>query len=84
METLTVELVDGRVISVPLAWYSRLWSGVPEERAHFEIIRDGTIIHWPDLDEDLSVNGILAGRRFGESPESLKKWLAARGKWEDS
>lgn len=79
-ETLTVELVDGRVISVPLAWYPRLWYGAPEERAHFEIIGDGTIIHWPELDEDLSVSGILAGRRSGETPESLKKWLVAHGK----
>ncbi|HHH41686.1 MAG TPA: DUF2442 domain-containing protein [Chloroflexi bacterium] len=77
-ETLIVELVDGRAISVPLAWYPRLWYGTPEERAHFEIIGDGTILHWPDLDEDLSISGILAGRRSGETPESLKKWLEAR------
>ena len=77
-ERLTVELVDGRVISVPLAWYSRLWYGTPRERAHFEIIGDGAIIHWPDLDEDLSVSGILAGRRSGETPRSLNKWLEAR------
>jgi len=81
-ETLTVELVDGRVISVPLAWYPRLWYGTPEERAHFELIGDGTIIHWPDLDEDLSVAGLLAGRRSGETPESLKRWLAARDRQE--
>ncbi|MFQ6092575.1 MAG: DUF2442 domain-containing protein [bacterium] len=79
-ETLTVELVDGRVISVPLAWYPRLWYGTPEERARVEIIGDGQILHWPELDEDLSVSGILAGRRSGETPESLKQWLAARGK----
>ncbi len=77
-ERLTIELVDGRVISVPLLWYPRLWYGTPEERAHFEIIGDGTFIHWPDLDEDLSVEGILAGKRSGESPASLKRWLAAR------
>ena len=75
---LTVELVDGRVINVPLAWYPRLWYGTPGERAHFEIIGDRSIIHWPDLDEDLSVSGILAGKRSGEAPESLKKWLARR------
>ncbi len=79
-EILTLELLDGRMISVPLAWYPRLWYGTPEEWARFEIIGDGTIIHWPDLDEDLSVAGILAGRRSGETPESLKKWLATRGK----
>ena len=79
-EVLTVELVDGRVISVPLAWYPRLWYGTPEERAHFEILGDGEILHWPELDEDLSVSGILAGRRSGETPESLKRWLAGRNK----
>ena len=78
-ETITVELIDGRIISVPLVWYPRLWYGTPEERARFEIIGDGTIIHWPDLDEDLSVSGILAGRHSGETAKSLKKWLAARG-----
>jgi len=82
-DSLTVDLVDGRTIIVPLVWYARLWHGTPEERNNFEIISDGTIIHWPDLDEDLSVSGLLAGRRSGESPQSLKRWLearAARGK----
>jgi hypothetical protein len=77
-DSLVVDLVDGRTISVPLAWYPRLWHGSQPERLHFEIIGDGAYIHWPDLDEDLTVSGILAGRRSGESPESLKKWLAAR------
>jgi len=75
---LTVDLVDGRTIIVPLVWYPRLWHGTPEERNHFEIIGEGTLIHWPDLDEDLSVSGLLAGRRSGESPRSLKRWLKAR------
>ncbi len=75
-DALVIELVDGRVITVPVTWYPRLWYGTTEERSHFEIIGDGTLIHWPDLDEDLSVTGILAGRRSGESPQSLKKWLA--------
>lgn len=77
-DTLVVELVDGRIVMVPLAWYPRLWYGTADEQAHFEIIGDGTLIHWPDLDEDLSVDGILAGRRSGESPQSLKRWLAER------
>ncbi len=77
-ESLSVDLVDGRTIIVPLLWYPRLWHGTPEERSNFEIIGDGTIIHWPDLDEDLSVSGILAGRRSGENQKSLKKWLATR------
>jgi len=77
-DTLTIALVDGRVIMVPLTWYPRLWYGTSQERARFEIIGDGMLIHWPDLDEDLSVSGILAGRRSGESPKSLKEWLAGR------
>jgi len=77
-EALTVDLVDGRTITVPLAWYPRLWHGTREERSHIEVVGDGTYIHWPDLDEDLTVAGLLAGRRSGESPESLKKWLEVR------
>jgi hypothetical protein len=77
-DSLTVDLVDGRTIIVPMAWYPRLWHGTPEERDRFEIIGNGTLIHWPDLDEDLSVSGILAGRPSGESRQSLKKWLAER------
>ena len=77
-DSLTVDLVDGRTIIVPLVWYPRLWYGTLKERSNFEIIGDGTLIHWPDLDEDLSVSGILAGRQSGESPQSLKKWLAER------
>lgn len=77
-EALSVDLVDGRTIIVPLAWYPRLWHAKPAERSRFEIIGDGAFIHWPDLDEDLTVAGFLAGRRSGESPQSLKKWLDAR------
>lgn len=76
--TLVVSLTDGRVISVPLAWFPRLWYGTAVERANFEVIGDGNYIHWPDLDEDLSISGILAGRRSKENPESLKKWLESR------
>ena len=77
-ESLSVDLVDGRTLIIPLLWLPRLWHGTPEERNRFEIFADGAYIHWPDLDEDLTVTGLLAGRRSGESPESLKKWLAAR------
>ncbi len=77
-EALTVDLVDGRTIIVPLAWYPRLWHATPAERNRFEIFGDGAFIHWPDLDEDLTVAGLLAGHRSGESPQSLKKWLEAR------
>lgn len=77
-ESLILDLVDGRTLIVPLAWFPRLWHGRQEERLHFEIFGDGAFIHWPDLDEDLNVSDLLAGRRSGESPQSLKKWLAAR------
>ena len=75
---LAVELTDGRTILTPLAWFPRLMYGTPKERANFEIIGDGHYIHWPDLDEDLSVSGILAGRQSRENAETLKKWLASR------
>jgi hypothetical protein len=78
-DSLTVNLVDGRTIIAPLSSYPRLWHGSPEERCNFEIIGDGTLIHWPELDEDLSVVGILAGRGSGESQQSLKRWLEGRG-----
>ena len=77
-EALTVDLVDGRTIIVPLVWFPRLWHGTPHERNHFEIFGDGAYIYWPDLDEDLTVAGLLAGRQSGESPHSLGKWLASR------
>ncbi len=78
-DTLTLEIVDGRTISVPLMWYPRLWYGTPQERDHYEIFGDGAYVHWPDLDEYLTAEGILEGCRSGESPESLKKWLEDRG-----
>jgi hypothetical protein len=79
-EALTVDLVDGRTIIVPLAWFPRLWHGTPRERDHFEIFGDGVYIHWPDVDEDLTVAGLLAGKRSGESPRSLRKWRDSRKK----
>ena len=77
-EALAVDLVDGRTIIVPLVWFPRLWHGTPLERSHFEIFGDGAYIHWPDLDEDLTVAGLLAGRQSGESPQSLANWLGSR------
>ena len=77
-DSLTVNLIDGRTIIAPLTWYPRLWHGNQEERSNFEIIGDGTLIHWPELDEDLSVAGILAGRGSGESQQSLRRWLQRR------
>lgn len=79
-DSLTVDLVDGRTIIVPLVWFPRLWHGSPDERGRLEIFGDGAYIHWPELDEDLSVASLLLGRHSGESSKSLKKWSAARRK----
>ena len=76
--TLVVDLVDGRTITVPLTWYPRLAYGTPAERVRWRFIGDGEGIHWPDLDEDLSVEGLLAGRRSGETQASLQRWLQSR------
>jgi hypothetical protein len=77
---LTVQLNDGRVISVPLEWYPRLSHGTEKERENWRLIGRGDGIRWPDLDEDLSVDGLLEGRRSGETEHSFKKWLDARKK----
>lgn len=77
-DTLVVELADGRAISVPLDWYPRLVHATPAERNRWELHADNQHIHWPDLDEDLSVEGLLAGRPSGESERSFKRWLAAK------
>jgi hypothetical protein len=77
-DSLIIDLVDGRTITVPLVWFPRLWHSTLEERANLTLLGEGTLLHWPDLDEDLSVSGILAGRHSGESQESLKKWLETR------
>ena len=77
---MTVGLDDGRALSVPLAWYPRLLAGSPAERKHFGLIGDGEGIHWPGLDEDISVEGLLAGRRSGENATSLSRWLEQRQK----
>jgi hypothetical protein len=77
-DTLTVELSDGRILSVPLAWYLRLSHAEPGERSNWRLIGKGEGVHWEALDEDISVEGLLAGRPSGESQTTFKKWLAAR------
>jgi hypothetical protein len=77
-EALIVDLADGRTITVPLAWFPRLAHGTPAERANWRFIGRGAGIHWPDLDEDISVESLLAGRRSGETQASLRRWLRAR------
>jgi hypothetical protein len=77
-DTLSVDLVDGRTIAVPTAWYPRLAHASDEERSHWRLIGHGEGIHWPDLDEDVSVDSLLFGRASGESQASLKRWLEGR------
>ena len=77
-DTLTVELSDGRTLSVPLAWFPRLVHGTAAERANWRLIGHGQGIRWEDLDEDISIEGLLAGRPSGESQGSFKRWLEKR------
>lgn len=77
-DELTVEFTDGRTISVPICWYPRLEHGTPEERQQWELVGQGTGIHWPALDEDISAEALLRGRPSGESQASLAQWLAQR------
>ena len=73
-----IDLADGRSLSVPLTWYPRLLAATPVERNHWLLLGEGFGIEWPDLDEHISVEGLLAGRRSGESQRSFERWLAAR------
>jgi Protein of unknown function (DUF2442) len=75
---LEVVLRDGRTLSVPIKWYPRLAHGTPRERQNWRLIGGGVGIHWPALDEDISISGLLAGLPSGESASSLERWLAAR------
>ena len=77
-DALQVELSDGRTMSVPLAWYPRLVHAIRKERGNWELIGEGRGIRWPDLDEDLSVEGLIAGRPSRESQRSFKRWLEAK------
>lgn len=77
-DTLAADLEDGRSIAVPIGWYPRLALATPAERANFEISGAGYGIHWPDLDEDIGVEGMLLGKKSGESSESLRRWLERR------
>ena len=79
-DTLSVDLTDGRTISVPLGWYPRLVYATEGERKNWRLIGKGQGIHWEDLDEDISVEGLLAGKPSGESQASLKKCLHRREK----
>ena len=75
---LIVALVDGRSLSIPLAWYPRLQHATLQERQNWELLGGGYAIEWADLDEHIGVEGLLAGRRSGESQKSFERWLAIR------
>ena len=77
-DTLTVDLSDGRTISVPLAWFPRLAHATQKERRKWRLIGRGQGIHWEDIDEDVSVEGLLVGKPSAESHASFRKWLQKR------
>ena len=77
-DSLTIDLLDGRTVTVPLAWYPRLVHGSPEDRRSWRLIGRGEGIHWPELDEDISVEVLSAGRTSGERQQSFANWLRAR------
>ena len=77
-DALSVDLSDGRTISVPTAWYPRLSHSSPDERNNWRLIGRGHGIHWEDIDEDISVECLLAGKPSNESQASFRKWLESR------
>ncbi|MBI3359145.1 MAG: DUF2442 domain-containing protein [Nitrospirae bacterium] len=79
-DTVSVDLEDGRTLGVPIGWYPRLAYGTAVERANFQISGGGYGIHWPDLDEDISVEGLVLGKKSTESLASFEKWLQRRRK----
>ena len=79
-DALVVDLDDGRTVFAPIAWYPRLHHATAKERNNCRLIGNGEGIHWPDLDEDISVDGLLRGKASGESQRSFKAWLEARGR----
>lgn len=77
-DTLRVDFSDGRTLSVPVHWFPRLVHASEKEQRNWRLIGRGEGIHWPDLDEDISAQLLLAGKPSGESQDSLKKWLGKR------
>ena len=77
-DALIVDLSDGRTITVPLAWYPRLMNATASELQNWRLIGKGYGIHWEELDEDISVEGLLLGTPSGESQTSFKRWLSGR------
>ena len=81
--SLSMDLADGRTVSVPIAWYPRLLHGTAKERNNWLLIGTGEGVHWPDLDEDISVENLLTGSPSGESQRSFKRWLSEQKERED-
>lgn len=79
-DSMIVALGDGRRLSVPLAWYPRLLHATAAERTKWQLLGEGYAIEWPELDEHIGIEGLLAGRQSGESSVSLQSWLAKRGR----
>jgi len=77
-DSLLVRLTDGRTIAVPVSWYPRLAHATPDERSNWRLIGRGIGIHWPLLDEDISVENLLTGKPSGKTQKSLKQWLSNR------
>ena len=77
-DALVVELTDGRTLAVPLSWYPRLLHASTAEQANWRLIGGGAGIHWPELEEDISVRGLLEGKPSGERADSLKQWMQER------
>ncbi len=77
-EKLVIELVDGRSLIIPLSWYPRLLNASHRERQNWQLLGDGYAIEWIDLDEHIGIEGLLAGKRSGESHKSFERWLATR------
>lgn len=77
-ENLIIVLAKGRTLYVPLPWYPRLLAGTPQERRNWQLLGEGYAIEWPDLDEHIGIEGLLAGRRSGESQKSYERWLSSR------
>ena len=83
-QEITVHLVDGRTIIVPLVWYPRLKHGTTKEQRNWQLIGKGEGIHWPDLDEDIRVQNLLLGQSSGESQSSFKRWLERKAQTRQS
>ena len=77
-DTLSVDMEDGRSVSVPIGWFPRLAHGNPAERTDVQISGAGYGLHWPDLDEAIGIEGLLLGKRSTESPKPFEKWLQGR------